>query len=241
MRNIFVLLFILTFGLSFNLQAQVKKHAFGDSLFVWASSLNMRESPSPDAKVVGKVAYGSAVVIVDDEIGKVAYNYKAVDAWTSDYGEKFAPFYLDGFWVKVNFDGTVGYVFDGYLSKVKTKSIGSDKFGLLESWAKHDLKLSSEKLMDEKTESAWTEYSRKPDLIRIRIGHDAKTSFRQVKFKNVSFEEGCMLGIQLFDGIYLMESGINKMFFKSADDNGDCDIRITKKGLWVIITLSCSC
>ncbi len=266
MKNIFVTLLILTFALNFNLQAQVKKYASGDSNFVWASSLNIRESPSPGAKIVGKVAYGSVVVIVDDEIGQVSDRYAAVqEIITTDTNhyvleerrvdenttistpkyhiikEVKPAFFIHGFWVKVNFDGTVGYVFDGYLSKIKTKSIGNDKFGLLESWAKHDLKLSPEKLIDKKTESAWTEYSATPDLMRIRIGHDAKTAFRQVKLKNVSFEEGCMLGFQLFEGNYLMESDINKMVFKSKDDNGDCEIWVTKKESWIVITLTCSC
>lgn len=236
-----VALLMLSLVLSFKLEAQVKKYAFGDSIFVWASSLNLRESPAPNAKIVGRVAYGSTVVIVDEEIGKVAYRYQAITPKTAENRAKYESYNLNGFWVKVKFDGTVGYVFDGYLSKVKTKSSGSDKFGLLESWAKHDLKLSPKKLINKKTESVWTEYSGKQDLIRVRIGADAKTAFREVKVKNISFEEGCMLGFRLFEGSYLMESGVDKIVFKSLDDNGDCDIRITKKGAWVLIALTCSC
>jgi len=241
MRNKFAVLLILKLGLGFNLQAQVGKYAIGDSIFVWASSLNMREGPSPKAKIVGKANYGSVVVIVDDTIGKVAYRYKALEKTSLQGGEKSKDFYLNGYWVKVNFDGTAGYVFDGYLSKIKTKSSGSDKFGLLESWAKKDLKLRPKKFVDKERGCAWTEYVGKPDLIRVRFGHTEKTAFREVKLKNISFEEGCMLGFHLFEGSYLMDSGTDKVVFKSLDENGDCEIWVTRKGSWIVIHLTCSC
>lgn len=239
MTNKVAFLWILCFVLSLTLQAQAKKYAFGDSIYVWASSLNMRESPSQKAKIVGKVPYGSAVVIGDLEMRKTPYKYKALEASTLEGTNKTKPFYLNGFWVKVEYDSTLGYIFDGYLSKLKPKPAGTDKFELLKTWAKRDLKLKPEKLKE--SESEWTEYIGKPDLIRVSIGHDSKTSFREVKLKNTSFEEACMLGISIFHGSYLMEAAENKVVFKSTDDNGDCEIWITKKGSWVVISLSCSC
>ncbi len=102
MHNRIIKTLLLIFALNVSIQAQVKKYDFGDSIFVWASNLKMREGPSPDAKIVGKVAYGSAVVIVDDEIGKVAYKYKAVEKQKKLILDK-TTFYLKGEWVKANY------------------------------------------------------------------------------------------------------------------------------------------
>ncbi len=241
MKKELVLLLIITFVLNENLQAQVNKYAFGDSIFVWASSLNLRESANAEAKIVAKVTYGTALVIVDEEIGKVAYRYKALEATTTEDGVKTKPYYIDGFWVKVNYNGTLGYVFDGYLSKIKTKALSADKLGFIEVWAKQVLKLTPKKYIDKENDNVWTDYVGKLDIIRIRVGHDSKTAFNQVKFKNISFEEASMIGLRIFEGSYLMESNSDQVVFKSKNDNGDCEIRITKKEAWIVITLSCSC
>lgn len=239
MKNTVPFILSLLFLLPSDLQAQVKKYVFGDSIFVWASSLNMRERPSPDAKVIGKVPYGSAVVVVDDSIGKVAYKFKAVAEDTLENGERSKPFYLHGFWVKVNFDGTVGYVFDGYLSKVKTMTFKKDWFEALEVWAKDVLKLRPRKY--EKGDDAWTEYLGKSDNIRVRIGHSEKFGFREIKLKMSTLEEGCMLGIRLFEGSYLISTSTGRVVFKSKDENGDCEVWITKEGEWIEVSLICSC
>lgn len=202
MKNVLLTSLSLFLALSVLAQEPVKKYAFGDSIFVWASSLNMRESPNPNAKIVGKAPYGSAVVVVDDEIGKLAYKYKAVEAWTSEYGVEHDAFYLNGFWVKVNFDGTVGYVFDGYLSKLKTFPAFKEDHGYdLHGWAAntHHLKLYKKwKVGDYNVSRAYMEeYGKPSSKIRVLLGCE-KCGCSEIRLKNVSLEEGRMLGLQIF-------------------------------------------
>ena len=228
MRNKVAFLWILCFVLSLTLQAQAKKYAFGDSIYVWASSLNMRESPSQKAKIVGKVPYGAAVVIVDDSIGKVAHRYKAiqeiitidtnhyvlverrVDENTTISTPKYhirkeiePAFYINGYWVNVNFDGTMGYVFDGYLSKVIPFSILILGFNNdLKEWAinTHHLRLYRKgKQEDNNISRAYMEeYGKPSNKIRIVMGCGESCRCEEIRLRAISLEEGKMLGLQIF-------------------------------------------
>ena len=231
-------LFFLVFNHSG--QAQNIKYKIGDSLFVWASSLNIRETPNSQARIVGKVAFGESVRILEDSLEKVPFVYVAQKAKKMEGSEQSKAYRIKGFWVKVEVRETVGFVFDGYLSKLPPITLGEDKFGRLESWALKDLKLKSKKVADKKSESAWTEYFGAKNQVVVRIGHTDKTSFREVRINNISFEEGCMLGMKIFDGLYLQETTPNRYIFKSEDDNGDCKIFVSKLKTWIVITLDCS-
>ncbi len=238
MKNTVPFILSLLFFLPAGLQAQVKKYAFGDSIFVWASSLNIRESPSPSAKVVGKVPYGSAVVVVDDSIGKVAYKFKAVAEDTLDSGEKTKPFYLHGFWVKVNFDGTVGYVFDGYLSSltpIKGKLPAYSEN--IQTWAKQALHLKP-KIVRESGGCIGMEFIAPKSPIKIETGCEGGScGYVHLWIKNRKFEECAMLAIQIFGPKMMTKRGKNEVFF--AVEN--CVISIETQGEFVIIYHTCCC
>lgn len=236
-----VSLLIFCAFLSFPLEAQHDKYGVGDLVFVWASSLNLREIPSPEGKIIEKVPYGAQVIMVADELTPIACVDKALEPVSIENQRKSKPFYIKGYWAKVNFEGTIGYVFDGYLSKIRPIKRGEDKFALLEHWATHFLKLSPQKMQDPANESAWTEYRGKADQIRVQVGYESKAAIRKVWIKNISFDEACMLGIKLFDAHYLLELKEGKAVFKSYDANGDCEITILKQGAWMVLLLECTC
>jgi len=237
MKNTVPLILSLLFFLPSDLQAQVKKYVLGDSIFVWASSLNMREGPGPNTKIIGKVPYGAAVVVVDDSIGLVAYKFKAVAEDTLDSGEKTKPFYLHGFWVKVNFDGTAGYVFDGYLSKVKTFPVyQKNHFNDIDKWAKNTFRL--EKKITKLTDCELYEYQSPSSAVRISTGCEGSgCGYSIVKIKDISFEEGVMLGLQIFNPAFSLVKEKNKIIF----DNGElCRTSIFfEDGFWVISQWCC--
>ena len=241
MRRSFLFMLFFWAVLGFKLEAQRPKFAAGDTLFVWASSLNLRELPGPEAKILGQLPYGSSVQILENELAPIACLDKALEPFTLEDGKKSKPFYVKGYWAKVSFEGKTGYVFDGYLSKLKSIGHGADKFGLLEQWARKSLKLKPQKVIDRTDESTWEEYRGRPDWVRVRIGHTSKSAFRQVRIKNGDFDEACMLGLKIFEASYLIEFGPERVVFKSKDDNGDCEITISKQGLWVVINLECTC
>ncbi len=238
MKNTVPFILSLLFFLTSDLQAQVKKYVFGDSIFVWASSLNMRESPHPSAKVVGKVPYGSAVVVVDDSIGKVAYKFKAVAEDTLDSGEKTKPFYLHGFWVKVNFDGTVGYVFDGYLSTLAPLKVPLPTWWEhIQTWAKQTLHLKPKIIREDDCKDMEFIAPKSPIKIETGCSGEGGCGYVNLWMKNRDFEECAMLAIQIFGPKKMTKRGKNEVFF--AIEN--CVISIKTQGEFVIIYHICCC
>ena len=232
------LLFLIFFHVS-AVQAQTKHYNSGDSIFVWASSLNMRETPDPKSPVKKKIPYGSVLLIIGDSIGEVAYKHLAVPSRNMSDGNKSKPFYLSGFWVKVSYEGVVGYVFDGYLSKMPTlaKYIGNVED--LKNWAKKDLKLTAYPY--KKGDNAWITYSSQTSGVEVKIGHNEKSSFREIRLQDISMQEALMLGIQIFEADYLIVIDKDHYEFKSLIAEGDCSIYISNVKGKIVISLSCHC
>jgi Bacterial SH3 domain len=222
----------------FNIQAQFR-YGFGDSLFVWAATLNLREDADAEAFIKEKIPYGTAVIIVDDSIGRFDFKYKAMTPQTLSDGHKTKPFLLHGFWVKVNFNGITGYVFDGYLSKVKPFFALEKTNTQLDEWAEKTLNLTSSR--HEKGDEKWVKYSNVHSEIQINIGHNTKTSFREIILRNFSIEEALMLGIQIFKASYQMPQKNGIFEFKSSIEEPDCEIIFSKEKEKTIIRLSCHC
>lgn len=83
-----------------------------DTLWNWAvSGLKLREKPGVQAKRIAGIPYGEKVRAMKDNMPMVAYTQKtctgtaARDCYT-----------LKGKWVKVEYAGKIGFVFDAYLS-----------------------------------------------------------------------------------------------------------------------------
>ncbi len=96
----------------------------GDSLWVWAKGgLNIRATPNDTAKVIGRVTNGSLVIVLEDQDHNYPYTIEVIkrSAKTGDNEKGYHPnFKLNGYWAKIKYNGTIGYVFDGYLSKLPT-------------------------------------------------------------------------------------------------------------------------
>ncbi len=202
MKSQYVITAILVFVLSFNLGAQVEKYAFGDSIYVWASSLNLRVGPSLDSKIIGNVPYGSLVVIVDEEIGKNAHRNKAIASRKLENGQITKPFYLHGFWVKVNFDGAVGYMFDGYLSGIRPLLIKHEYVDWvdLEKWATLSYGLSGVKSKEYSSTCGFqTEYFKPSSPIGLITGRD-KCSCEKIKVRVTNQEEALMIALHIYQG-----------------------------------------
>ncbi|KAA3622892.1 MAG: SH3 domain-containing protein [Bacteroidetes bacterium] len=106
-------LFVLAFfflGVT-NLKAQ------GNELrYVWAKSgLIIRDAPSIEGKRVGKLAYGDSIRLV--KVTGKSYSVKMMETNKSFEEYHHKEFRLRGNWVQINWQGQVGFIFDGYLSK----------------------------------------------------------------------------------------------------------------------------
>jgi hypothetical protein len=76
----------------------------GDKLYVYSrEGLSLREQADPKGKLISVVTFGAEVVVQPDTKARVSY--------TSSY--------IPGAWVKVKYGNTSGYMFNGFLSRLK--------------------------------------------------------------------------------------------------------------------------
>lgn len=103
----------------------IDKYGSNETLNVLAiSGLKFRDKP--DGNVLQTIPYGSKVVTLESK----NFNYpKTVEG-------------IKGAWVKVNFNGSVGYVFDGFLSGLPAPSLSDD----LKTYVKREFKLLSKEM-----------------------------------------------------------------------------------------------
>lgn len=127
MKNILLLLafFYSITGYSF------KYYQSGDSLFVWnLHGSCLRSAPSHDSKKVADLPYQSAIVVVEYDsmfmFGDYFEFFKLDTAaqagwrnfWNMDNPPQIPSAGVKGYWVKVRFRGTEGYVSDVHLSRL---------------------------------------------------------------------------------------------------------------------------
>lgn len=95
-------------------------YIFNDTLYVWEMrGANVIKTPAPDGQILSKSYYGSAVRVVDKNIGEHPATIEIQP------GLK-----VQGHWIKVIVKKDTGYIFDGYLSHFKTFDLRSDASGI---------------------------------------------------------------------------------------------------------------
>jgi hypothetical protein len=104
---------ILLLLLAYYANAQTK----GDTLYVAAhSGLSFRTEPGTKATKLAAIPKGSQLVVLADADSNLAHSVT-----------EFPGFNIKGFWVEVDYNGQVGYVFSGYLSGFKPFEKNYDK------------------------------------------------------------------------------------------------------------------
>jgi hypothetical protein len=107
-----------------------------DLLYVWANrGLNIRDSNSIRGNVIGTIGYNEKVIVLtnkfyNDEnsiLLKINNLTTRKNIYTKE-DEKEPIIEITGIWVKVNYNGLIGYVFDGYLSRLQGPSIYAKVF-----------------------------------------------------------------------------------------------------------------
>ena len=95
-----------------------------DTLYNWASELNVRTEPNLTSEIIGKIAYSEQLVARNS---KPFGNYNPITVQHRE-GSNDVPKHeegryklakslnLVGLWLRIDFNNTTGYVFDGYLS-----------------------------------------------------------------------------------------------------------------------------
>ncbi|MFT6319169.1 MAG: hypothetical protein ACJAT4_000086 [Granulosicoccus sp.] len=103
----YLILFLIFF--SQNNLFGIERYSKGDTLYVWATKLNLRAIPDLNSEVVAQISQNEEVVLKENKYSKeedFLINQNAQN-WEKT---------LTGKWVKVNYKNQIGYLFDAYLS-----------------------------------------------------------------------------------------------------------------------------
>lgn len=102
-----------------------ENYSSGDELYVWAvSGLNMRVQADQKATKVLNIPYTAKVQVTDNNPFAHPFQYNMASSKTYN---GLVQWTVTGHWVEVKYQGSVGYVFDAYLSKYPTINPETDK------------------------------------------------------------------------------------------------------------------
>lgn len=227
MNTKIILLLIYFFSINTSVESDVK--------YVWASKLNLRTKPSTESEVVAQIPFGTSVRILKENDlipfqieEKLEEKYSVKDRETGRYRDSIVvkPMIFDGHWRKVIYENVEGYVFDFYLSKIPplVENLGN-QFPKISSHIDKWTDLNKKKFGCKGCDDNYTEYWDEEKNIRIEIGIKGKGGHIGIYLKNISLNEGKMIGFQLFKN----------------NVNGACEYDVIKKDNLVIIESYCSC
>lgn len=119
MKRLIYITFNIVFLTSI-LQGQVR-YNIGDTLNVWASSgLNLRLTKESNSKILTNIPYGEKIIILDNSTDEETKVRMKVSCFIEN--KKTPEFNLTGRMIKVEYNKSEGFVFDGFLSKFQTFS-----------------------------------------------------------------------------------------------------------------------
>lgn len=154
----------------------------GDKLNVLASSLNMRNKPSIKAKKTGRVPYGAKITALET----------STKSFTSEG--------IKGHWVKVKYGKRIGYIFDGYLTKLPAPPKNCKGFKHYANSKLGKIGKKQTKKVQKKREiyiNSWQNYKYNAILEEsesYEMETDNGYSDTILKLKNISMEEAFLIG-----------------------------------------------
>ena len=124
----FIITFIL-FTFCIENAFSINEYKAGDTLYVWApNGVTLRTEKSEYSDKITTIKYGEVLVALTS---RDIYDYPESSILEIDLDknnrEDEVDFSLKGSWVKVTYENSTGYIFDGYLSKLKPMN-GKESF-----------------------------------------------------------------------------------------------------------------
>ncbi|MFT4758447.1 MAG: hypothetical protein ACI9XO_001622 [Paraglaciecola sp.] len=110
MKKSGILLVLWSISLFVNAQNKEDK-----MMVISTTGLNFRAEPFTTAKIIGKIGYGEEVVVIE-KLKETIYTLNSKYGRYSE--EKTYKIPIEGYWVKANYEGEVGYLFSGYLCNI---------------------------------------------------------------------------------------------------------------------------
>jgi len=123
------ILIVIAFFISSNSIA-ISTFNSGDTLYVWAQKgLQLRLEPSFNSEPIELIEFGERVIAIDSKEllwdgSRLEESYVIEIKSKKTQNRTYPNFRLNGNWCKVKFEGKEGYVFDAYLSTLKTINSG---------------------------------------------------------------------------------------------------------------------
>jgi hypothetical protein len=126
MKKLIAITIASTLFVSINIKAMAQANTTAKSLKVWLlAGVSLKSKPADKSQTITTIPYGTVVKPVKSEGEAKALT---VDFNTAALKE---PYRLSGKWIKVEFKGKQGYLFDGYLSAMPALEI--DDHGFVET------------------------------------------------------------------------------------------------------------
>lgn len=180
-----------------------------DEKYVWASKLNLRNSPNINGELIRQIERGEKVKIID----RTNIEFEVVDTLFRFYSrfEKESKRYVDGKevlkiktfkgkWTRVRSNGQIGFVFDFYLSKLKP--IPTFKFPLgndLKNYLNIQANYTQEKIGCQSCDDDYIRYEDEGNEVIIETGIKGKCGYLGILLYNTLKSEGELIAFNLFD------------------------------------------
>lgn len=171
----------------------------GQQIFNWASFLNLRAEPHPDATVLALLPFGTVLTVADDQPLSLPFHSELIPDYRpfEDENVLYPGKSVEGNWLHVTYEGFDGYVFDGYLSTLRSyrKKFNEQNWEVLENF------------ISKKYPGSFSEFDPEENIDRIvtqdesaeyRFSQDDYSATHELFLKDVSLDEVLMLCTKLF-------------------------------------------
>ncbi|MEE9440202.1 MAG: SH3 domain-containing protein [Saprospiraceae bacterium] len=202
----------------------------GTQVYVVAQSgLTLRAKPNIRARSLGVIDFGSQLIVLDqvDSLKTLKINW------------------VDGQWIKVDYEGLVGYMFDGYLSDLPLPEYDFERCQMdldliypLESWAEHNLGLDTTTYFETRKTARTTAYfetgdklikAQSDDIYKIDL-YLTDTRIMDVYHLLQSMVEGKKLSKTFTDSSTFIENKEGQLSTIKITLDNPVKIRLTKNG-----------
>jgi hypothetical protein len=112
--KLYIVLFLFIF--SQNNLFGIEQYSKGDTLYVWATKLNLRTTPDLNSEVIQQILQNEKIVVDQNK-------YSKEEDFLINKNAKNWEKAITGTWVKVKYKNQIGYLFDAYLSKYNFSEI----------------------------------------------------------------------------------------------------------------------
>ena len=102
----------------------ISNYKKGDVLYNWKNTIvNIRQNPDIKSEIITTIFCGDRCIVVDESLKTYKFSVQEIAPVIKydslNEAQNFRGFTIKGYWVKVkNKSGEIGYIFDGYLSKI---------------------------------------------------------------------------------------------------------------------------